>query len=70
MMGVMEDRDLWRLNLELLPLQLSRKNVNEERKSVTIILLGLFYQSYCNLCNTRAVSLPEFCLFSVFAFAL
>ena len=32
MMDMMEDRKVWRLNLELLPLQRSRKSGNEERK--------------------------------------
>ena len=32
MMEVMEDREVWRLNLELLPPQPSRKAGNEERR--------------------------------------
>ena len=32
MMEVMEDREVWRLNLELLPSQPSRKAGNEERR--------------------------------------
>ena len=32
MMEVMEDREVWQLNLELLPQQPSRKSGNEERR--------------------------------------
>ena len=63
MMEVMEDREVWRLNLELLPLQPSQKAGNEERRSLNFktIQMCIVSQQFWHILLRHKLLILWFC---------
>ena len=64
MMDVTKDREVWRLYLELLPPQPSRKSGNQERKNFRGIAANC--NESCNRCKSLGFAAAKRALFFVF----